>query len=188
MIEEIELMLYETTLKYNPEDFRNFYEGWITKSKPERTKVKRTHQLTAMITLVIAALIVLSENPAIQLVFMSILLFGVGIYHLVKLILVTKRFNSAVSQLHDQLSEYLNKHQDTKTMGLKISEEEIHYFENDSHISTHTWNELNSVDYRDDHFMLFIGEPSTNILIPKFAVSDEFYDGVLELSKTKNVR
>lgn len=182
------VMKYEATLQYDSEDFRNFYEGWVAKSKPERTKVKRTHLLTAMITLVIAILIISSKNPAIQLVFASILLFGVGIYHLIKLFLVIKRFNSTISQLHDQLSEYLNKHQNTETMGLKISEEEIQYYENDSHISTHSWNELSNVDYRDDHFMLFIGDPSTTILIPQFAVSDEFYYGVMELTKTKNVR
>ena len=181
-------MLYETTLKYNPEDFRKFYEGWITKSKPERTKVQRTHLLTAIITLSIAILIITSKNPVIQLVFVSLFLFGIGTYNLIKLLLVTKRFNSAVKQVKDQLSDYLNKHRNTETMGLKISEKEIQYFENESYVSTHSWNELKNVDYRDDHFMLFIGEPSTTILIPKFAVSDEFYDGVLELTKTKNVR
>ncbi|MEO9850831.1 MAG: hypothetical protein ABJE80_10590 [Reichenbachiella sp.] len=181
-------MKYETTLKYDPKEFRNFYEGWITKSEPERKKVKRTHLLTAMITLVIALLIISSKNHAIQLVFLSILLSGVGIYHLIILFLVTKRFNAAISNFHDQLSEYLNKHQNTETMGLKITENEIEYFENNSHISTHSWEELTSVDYRDDHFMLLIGEPTMNILIPKFAVSEEFYSGVIELTKMKDVR
>lgn len=181
-------MQYETTLKYNPEDFRSFYEGWITKSKPERTKVKRTHLLTSVITLTIATLILIYKNVAIQLVFVSLLLFGVGIFHLVKLLLVTKRFNFAVSQLREQLADYLSQHQNTETMGLKITAEEIQYFENGLHISTHSWNDLTNIDYRDDHFMLYIGEPSTTILIPKFAVSDEFYDGVMELTKTKNVR
>ena len=96
--------------------------------------------------------------------------------------------NCGVSQLREQLAEYLSQHQNTETMGLKITAEEIQYFENGLHISTHSWNDLTNIDYRDDHFMLYIGEPSTTILIPKFAVSDEFYDGVMELTKTKNVR
>ncbi len=188
-------MQYETTLKYNPDDFRAFYERWITKSKPTRTKIRRTHLITATTTLAIAVSIILSDEPAIQLVFLSIMLFIIGTYHLIKLLVVSKRLNIAVKQLSEQVASYLATHQNTETMGLKINKDEIQYFENGTYNSTFNWNDLTRVDFRDDHFMLFFGElpkdftelPKT-VLIPKFAVSEDFYNGVLELTKEKNVR
>ncbi|XOV94216.1 MAG: hypothetical protein ACFHWX_05825 [Bacteroidota bacterium] len=181
-------MVYETTLKFKPEDFRNFYEGWIKKSKPERNRVKRTHLLTSIITLTVAILILTSNDVAIQLVFVGLTLFGVAIFHFIKLLLVIKRFNSAIGQIREQLADFLSRHQNTDTMGLKITDEEIQYFENSILISTNSWNDINKIDYQDDHFMLYIGEPSTTLLIPKFGVSEEFYDGVLGIARTKDVR
>ncbi len=181
-------MQYEVTLKYNAEDFHSFYERWIRKSKSESVKVQRTHLLIATIALAIAALILIPKDSADQLIFFGLYLLGVGIYYLFKLFTTTRQFNSSVKQLRNQVSEYLDRHHNTETMGLKITEEEIQYFENDLHISTHYWNELVSVDYRDDHFTLFVGKPPTTILIPKFIVSKEFYNGVLELTKTKSLK
>jgi hypothetical protein len=188
-------MQYETTLKYNSDDFRQFYDRWIPNSSMKSSKFLRPHLITALITLSIACLIFLSNDLDIQINFLGLALLIVGLYHLFKLFVVSNKLKRVANQLRNEVNSYLAKHEGTETMGLKINEEEIQYFENGTHNSTFDWKDLTRVDFRDDHFMLFFGElpkdftelPKT-VLIPKFAVSDEFYNGVLELTKTKDMR
>jgi|GEM_PF-3264947 len=181
-------MSLETQLDFRPEEFEDFYESQIRKHALRLNTTLTLSFLKSTALCVVGIALILISDVKLNMVPPGILCFLLGCFFFYYTIKIKLAFRSSQKQSRKEMEEYIQKHHQTLTMGLKVDENRIEYFENGQLITTSYWSDLQNTDFNNDYFFIFFANPNQNIMIPKFAVGEEFYKQMLKLTREKMSR
>lgn len=172
-------------MEYKPEDFQRFYDEQIQKTEKLLFQKINGELYKSIGLFVVGITLILVSNIDFNLIPVGVTFFLFGIYFLYLSFKFRTMLVSSTKSTRRELREFLKKHQQTRSMGLRMDDFKIEYYENDQLINTTWWASLSQATFHDDFIFLFFKNRHDNFMIPRFAVESTIYDEMKQLIKSK---
>lgn len=176
-------MILKTQLKFEVEEFREFYRTQIQKGEVAFRK-KRFTEIFKSFSLCFGGItLTVISSIDLNLVPVGITMFLFGSYYMYVWAKLRHTFIRTKKATEDELNTYLQEHKKTDLISISVDKEKIHYYENGIYVNATDWKYLSSIHCQDDHFYLIFDKLEQLFLIPRFAVEEIFYESLLSLAR-----
>ena len=178
--------MLEISLNLDFDQLRNLYNHQIREHLSKKWKSTFKSLTFAFLLLTTSVLMFVFSGIKYHFVPWNIVSGITGLFFLFKAIINQSKGLIEVKKLKAETESYISNLEQTKSIAYKVTDQVIEYFVDDEIEYSIEWARLSSIIEKEGYFYLFFSDPDNHILMPKFAVTHEFYSGFLQLAKRKN--